>query len=83
MTRYEHRRGRTQELHGSPTLSKVIISTYNHASQGETIFKCFRSLFEVCVVGLFNCSRAAFGPMSRSGGGSIINMMSIAGGNGD
>lgn len=44
----------------------------------ETTLEEFRWLFEVCVVGLFNCSRLAFGPMSRAGGGSIINMVSIA-----
>jgi NAD(P)-dependent dehydrogenase (short-subunit alcohol dehydrogenase family) len=45
----------------------------------ETSLEEFRALYEVGVVGLFNCSQAAFRPMSRQGRGSIINMASICG----
>lgn len=45
----------------------------------ETTPEEFRALYEVGVVGLFNCSRAAFGPMSHQGSGSIINIASICG----
>ncbi|MCE5229381.1 SDR family oxidoreductase [bacterium] len=44
----------------------------------ETGLDEFRALYETCVFGLFNCSRAAFGRMSRGKGGSIINIASIA-----
>jgi NAD(P)-dependent dehydrogenase (short-subunit alcohol dehydrogenase family) len=45
----------------------------------ETTLEEFRALYEVGIVGLFNCSRAAFGPMSRRSRGSIINIASICG----
>ncbi len=45
----------------------------------ETTLEEFRALYEVGVVGMFNCSQAAFGPMSRQGSGSIINIASICG----
>jgi NAD(P)-dependent dehydrogenase (short-subunit alcohol dehydrogenase family) len=37
-----------------------------------------RALFEVNVVGVFNCARAAVGPMLRQGRGSIVNITSGA-----
>lgn len=45
----------------------------------ETSLEEFRALYEVGVVGLFNCSQAAFRAMSRQRHGSIINIASICG----
>ena len=45
----------------------------------ETNLEEFRALYEVGVVGLFNCCQAVFGPMSKQGSGSIINIASICG----
>ena len=45
----------------------------------ETNLEEFRALYEIGVVGLFNCSQAAFRPMSKQGRGSIINIASICG----
>jgi 3-oxoacyl-[acyl-carrier protein] reductase len=39
----------------------------------------WQRLFQVNVVGAFHCARAARGPMLAAGGGSIVNVSSVAG----
>jgi NAD(P)-dependent dehydrogenase (short-subunit alcohol dehydrogenase family) len=44
----------------------------------ETSLEHLRELLEVNVIGVFNCARAALGPMLRAGKGSIVNIVSGA-----